>query len=161
MGGKARSDRRGDATADVPHRGYAQAFWLQAADQVVENAVRNIFVKDAFVAEAPQVQLQALQLEDLRSWDVRDGERCEVGLAGHRADARELGAHALSLVVPIGMRVRDDDHIFRRLRRHFGRAVYSLAQRSFRVRAALRGSALCGLGGALRAPLGPVVAPLA
>src|SRR5712692_11823449 len=117
MGGKARSDRRGDATADVPHRSYAQAFWLQAADQVVENAVRNIFVKDAFVAEAPQVQLQALQLEDPGAWYIGDGEGREVRLRGHRADAREFGAHALNLIVPIGMRVRDDDQVFRRLRR--------------------------------------------
>src|SRR5260370_19508446 len=121
MGGKARSDRSRDATADVPHRGYAQAFWLQAADQVVENAVRNIFVKDAFVAKAPQVQLQALQLEDLRSWDVRDGERCEVGLAGHRADARELGAHALDLVLAISMRVGDRYELLRGFRRHGAR----------------------------------------
>src|SRR4030081_3774292 len=107
MGGETRPDRGRDATPDVPHRRYTEAFWLQASDQVVQNAVRNIFMKRAFVAEAPQVQLQALQLQDLGPRHVGDRERSEVGLAGHRADARELGAHALNLIVPIRMRIDD------------------------------------------------------
>ena len=62
-------------------------------------------MKPAFLAVAPQVQLQALQLDDLRAWGVADGERREVGLAGHWTDARELGADALDLVIAAWVRV--------------------------------------------------------
>src|SRR5438094_4352373 len=118
MGGETRSDAGGDATPDVPQRGYAEPFWLEAFDQIVENPVRNIFVKSAFVPEAPQVQLQALQLEDPGPRHIGDREHGEVGLASHRADARELGAHALNLIVPVRMRIGDRYEFLRRHRRH-------------------------------------------
>src|SRR5712691_3240556 len=124
MGGIARSDRGGDPAPDVPDRRNAEASWLKAFDQVVQDRVRNIFMKDAFVAEAPQVELQALQLQDLRSWHIGDGEDRKVGLAGHRADAREFRADALNLIVPIGMRVGYDHQVLRGFRRHGG--VYAL-----------------------------------
>src|SRR3979490_1963520 len=123
MGGKTRSDRSGDATTHVPDRRYAQPSWLKASYQVVENAVRNILMKNAFVAEAPQVQLQAFQLQDFGARHVDDRERGEVRLSGHRADACELGTHALDLVLAGRMRVRDRDEFLRRLGRHWSGSI--------------------------------------
>src|SRR5438105_13950801 len=105
MGGEVCSDRGADPTPDVPDRHHAQSSRLQFVYQVVQDAVRNILMKDAFVAEAPQVQLQALQLENLRSRHIVDRERSEVRLPGHRANAREFGADALNLILPVRMRV--------------------------------------------------------
>src|SRR5216684_1085817 len=118
MGGKRGSDGCGNATAHVPDRHHAQASRLEVGDQVVEYAVSNIFVKDAFVAEAPQVQLQTLQLQNVGSGHIVDREGGEVGLPSHRTDAGELGTDALDLVLTPRMRISYKYQVLRRGRRH-------------------------------------------
>ena len=70
--------------------------------QVVEDRVGDVLVKNALVAEALQVELQALQLDALLVGRVRDRERAEVGLAGLRAHRRELRRDDLDLVIAVG-----------------------------------------------------------
>src|SRR5207244_7128233 len=61
----------------------------------------------ARVAVAPEVELERFELDDRLVRHVRDRDRGVVGLAGPRADARELGRLAADLVVTPRMRVGD------------------------------------------------------
>src|ERR671935_1401813 len=95
------ADRRGDTATDIPHGDHAHLPGLEGRDEVVQDAVGDVFVEVAFFAKAPQVELEALQLDNLRARNVADSERREIRLAGHRTHTRELGAHALDFVITI------------------------------------------------------------
>src|SRR6202011_513406 len=69
---------------------------------------------------APQVLLEALELDDRRARNVGDGDRREIGLAGHGADAGELAALAAHLVVAVGVRGGNGDQVAGRLEGHPG-----------------------------------------
>src|SRR5438067_2809966 len=124
--GKARAHGGGDAAAHVPHRNDAHLLWFERVDQVVQNAIGDVLVEVAFVAEAPQVELQAFELDDLRTRNVTDRKRREVGLARHRTDAGELGADALDLVVAMRVRVGDRDQLLRGLRWHRAASIRAI-----------------------------------
>jgi hypothetical protein len=69
---------------------------------------------NADVAVGPEVELQRLELDEVLVGHERDRHRGEVGLAGHRADARELGGREVHLVVTSRMRVVDGDEVLGR-----------------------------------------------
>ena len=70
-----------DAAAHIPLRGHADEARRDRLDDVVEHRVGDLLVERAFVAVAPEVQLQALQLDaEFVGHDV-DAEVREVGLA--------------------------------------------------------------------------------
>ena len=71
-------------------------------DQVLHDHVDAILVEVAMVAEAEQVQLQALALHHAHVGHVGDVDSGEVGLAGDRAQRRELRAVELHEVVVAG-----------------------------------------------------------
>jgi len=75
--------------------------WGECADQVVEDDVGDVFIKDAFVAIALQIEFQALEFDAFFGGDVGEGQGSEVGLAGLGADRGELGADDLDLVIPL------------------------------------------------------------
>ncbi len=95
----------GDAAAHIPFRGDADEARVGGADQVVDDVVGDLLVERAFVAVAPEVQLQALELHAQLVGDHVDREMGEVRLAGQRAVASELGHQELDEVVALGRRV--------------------------------------------------------
>src|ERR1700712_4686937 len=88
-----------DAAAHVPLGRDAREARLGGGHDVVEDGVGHLLVERALVAVAPHVHLQALQLDAQLVADHVDGEVREVGLAGQRAVARELGDLELDKVV--------------------------------------------------------------
>ena len=111
-----------DAAAHVPARGDADEARRDRLDDVVEHGVGHLLVERAFVAVAPEVQLQALQLDaQLVGHDV-DREVREVRLPGQRAQAGELGQLEADQVVALRRRVREDLQVLARQRgRYRGR----------------------------------------
>src|SRR5688572_5486612 len=81
-----------DAAADVEVALDPQPLGRHRGDQVVEDLLGDRLVEGADVAEAPEVELQRLELNALLVGDVAKLDGREVGLAGLRADAAELGA---------------------------------------------------------------------
>src|SRR5262249_22300481 len=75
---------------------------LQYCDQIVEDAVGDIFIEYAFIAKALQVQLQALELYALAIRRVGNRQCPKVGLPSLRADGSEFRADDLNYVVSIG-----------------------------------------------------------
>ena len=92
-----------------------------AATRSSRIAVGDGLVERALVAEAPQVQLQALELDEQLVGHVGDAHRGEVGLAGHRAQAGELVGLADDLVVAPRLRGWDGDEFLGRFAGHGGR----------------------------------------
>ena len=60
------------------------------------------------VAVGPEVELERLELDALLVRHVADLDGGEVGLAGARAQARELGAIERNEIVPFGMGIGED-----------------------------------------------------
>ena len=75
--------------------------------KVVENCVGDVFVKDALIAEGPQVKFQRLRLQYALNGDVFDGQRGEVGLTGGWANTGELLGAQLDGVISVRMPVRE------------------------------------------------------
>jgi diguanylate cyclase (GGDEF)-like protein len=75
------------------------------AHQIIEDAVGDVFVEVAFLAERPDVQLQALQFDATLIGDVVQIQRGEVGLAGFRAQTGELGDFHVDVVIAGRIRV--------------------------------------------------------
>src|SRR5947209_3454424 len=126
----ARADRRGDPATYVPRGAHLHATRLQAVDQVVQHTIGDVLVEVPFLSKAPEIQLEAFELDDLRAGYVRDGEGGEVWLTGHRAHTGELGADALDLIVPAGVRVVDGDKLLGGLAR--SSAAFWLGHDAFR-----------------------------
>ena len=118
MGAMTRSDLRRDAAARQPSGVNRHPSRRESSDEVIQDAVRHGLVERAFVPKRPQVQLQRLQLDDRLVGHVLDAHRREVGLASHRADARELGRLAGHHIVAARMRIRHRAEVARRRGRH-------------------------------------------
>ena len=78
---------------------------LTGGDQIVEDLVGNGFVKRAFTAVGPQIELERFELEADLIRHVGDADGGEVGLAGPWADASKLGALHIDFKVALGPRV--------------------------------------------------------
>jgi hypothetical protein len=72
--------------------------WVAGFDYVVEDLVDDVFLEDAEVAVGEEVLLEGFELEAALAGHVADGEASEVGEAGLRADAGELGVVDQDLV---------------------------------------------------------------
>ena len=101
-GGMRNDDPRGDATAGSELGDQRQAAGLENGRQIIEDAVGDVLVEDAFVAKRLQVQFQALEFHAEFVRDVAERQRSEVGLSRLRAHRRELRAEDLDLVVTAG-----------------------------------------------------------
>lgn len=95
-------DVRADAAAGGEGGDELEATGLENGDEVVEDAVGDVLVEDALVAEALEVHLQALQLNALLFGRVRECERAEIGLAGFGADRGEFGTDDFDDVIAAG-----------------------------------------------------------
>jgi len=74
--------------------------------QVVEDRVHHRFVKDPFVAEGEEIELQAFHLYAVPIGDVTNGDGREIRLPGHGAQAGELRRLERDLVIALGVGVR-------------------------------------------------------
>src|SRR5512137_1136465 len=113
-------DDGADAAPDEEVALDLQPAGLQGAHEVVADLVRDPLVEGPLVAEAPEVELQALQLHAELRRHVADADGGEVGLPRERAEAGELRRLHLDLVGAAGIRVGEDLEGPGRLRRHGG-----------------------------------------
>ena len=81
-------------------QGYAS--WVHDSDEIVQDAIGDVFVKDAFIAKLLQIKLQAFQLDTLLIRHVSEDQRSEIGLTGLGAHRGKLGTFNLDMVVTIG-----------------------------------------------------------
>src|SRR5262245_6841296 len=99
--------------------------------EVVEDAVRHVFMKGAFVAIGPDVELDALELHEPLVRYVAHADGREVGLAGHRTEAGEFRDLEGDLVVAVRVRIGDDLELPAGAARH---AISLLLCRPWRAR---------------------------
>lgn len=109
-----------DAAADVELGGEAHESRLGRGDQVVEDAVGDVLVEVAFLAERPHVELQALQLDALLVGDVVEDQRGEIRLAGLGAQAGEFRDLHVDMVVAARVRIGEGFQRFGGFRAHIG-----------------------------------------
>ena len=84
-------DDGGDAAAGAEVAGDFGPDGVAGFDDVVEDLVDDVFLKDAEVAVGEEVLLEALELEAGFAGHVADEDAAEVGKAGFGADGGELG----------------------------------------------------------------------
>ena len=96
---------RENATANIEYCGQAHKSWARGDNEVVQNLVGNGFVKCAFVAIRPDIQLQALEFDAFAIGNVIKVQGGKIGLAGFRAKAGELGNLHANQKVPFRVRI--------------------------------------------------------
>src|SRR3990172_183515 len=129
----SRGDHRVNPPADVEIGNQLHRPWLARPDQIVQDTIRDRFVKMAFVPERPEVELERFQLNAQPVRHISQGEGCEVGLASPRAEAGKVGGGDLDLVVTPGFGVGNGFDLSRWLRRHG--ALFPLRYTAFSERA--------------------------
>ena len=112
-----------NAAAHVELGGEAHEARLGRGDQVVEDAVGDVLVEVAFLAERPHVELQALQFDALLVGDVVEDQRREIRLAGFGAQAGEFRDLHMDMVVALRVRVREGFQRFQGVCAHVGLPV--------------------------------------
>ena len=80
-----------DAATRIKQPDDLQILWIHQLDQVLHDDVDTIFMEIAVVAEAEQVELQALALDHALARDIIDNDMAEVGLARLGTQRGELG----------------------------------------------------------------------
>ncbi len=81
-----RRDICADSASGTERSHYLDATGMQRFNQIVQNAVGHILIKDPLVAERLQVQFQTLQLDAFLVGSVRKRQRAKVWLACFRTD---------------------------------------------------------------------------
>lgn len=100
-------DGEGDAAAGTEFACDLHPARLAGLHEVGEDAVYDLFVERVMAAEGIEVELQGLALDAELVRDVADADVAEVGLAGHGAEARELGTVEEYLVIACGIGVHE------------------------------------------------------
>ena len=77
-----RNDIGKDAAAHVEFCGQPHEARLDGRDQVVQDAVGDVFVEVPFVTERPDVEFEAFQFDTGLVGDVIEDQGGEIGLAG-------------------------------------------------------------------------------
>ena len=106
----------GDAATRIEHPNDLQILGIHQFDQVLHNHVDTVLVEVAMVAEAKEVELQALALHHQCARDVVDNKVAEIRLASLGAQRGELGAVQGHKVLVLRM------FVLKRLQ-HLGRIV--------------------------------------
>ena len=78
---------------------------MAGGDKFVQDAIRDVFVEDAFIAELLQIQFKALQLDAFFIRDIAKNECSEVGLSRFGTHRCEFGAGDFDLIFAIGKAV--------------------------------------------------------
>lgn len=95
----------GNAAARCELAPHLNVFRVHQLDQVIHDDVDAILMEVAVVAEAEQIQLERFAFHHFDIGNVADVNRREIRLAGHRAEARELGAVEFDKVIAVRMLV--------------------------------------------------------
>jgi hypothetical protein len=111
-------DHRMDPAADGEVSHHRDAARREQRDEVVEDPVGHRLVEVPFAAKRPQVELQAFELDAAPVGNVADADGREIRLPCHRAQAGELRAVEVDLVVTLGIGVVEPLERLRRLSRH-------------------------------------------
>ena len=90
-----------EAAARGPFGGEGHGAGFKGLDEVVEDAVGDVFVKDAALAKGLEVELVGFEFDAEFVGDVGEADGAEVGLAGHGADGGELRGDVLDFVVAL------------------------------------------------------------
>ena len=91
---RARRAAADGEVADHRHRSR-----LENGHQIIQDRIRDGFVKNSLVSEREEIQLQAFHLNAQSIRDILDRDRREIRLMRHGADAGELGEDELDLVI--------------------------------------------------------------
>ncbi len=113
-----RDDVGEDAAAHVELGGQPHEPGLRRGDEVVQDAVGHRFVKGAFIAEGPDVELEAFQFHAFLVGDVIQIERGEIRLPGLGAQAGEFGDFHVDVKIAPGLRIVEGFEGFAGLTRH-------------------------------------------
>ena len=105
----------GDAAARCEFAEYFDVFRLHQGDEVFHDNVDAVFMEVAVVAEAEEIEFQGFAFHHFDMGDVADVDGGKVGLAGHRAEAGELGADEFDEIVVVWMFVVERFQNFRRV----------------------------------------------
>ena len=111
----------GDAATRIEQADDLKIFWIHKFDQVLHDDVNAVLVEIAMVAEAEEIEFQALALHHQRARDVVDNKVSEVGLTCLGAQGGELGTIQSHEVLVLRMLV------FKRLQ-HLRRIVIAVVR---------------------------------
>ncbi len=74
-----------DTATGSPLSRQCECAWFDDRDKVIQNAIGNVFVKNALIAKALEIHFQAFQFDALLVGDVLKRQAAKVGLAGFGA----------------------------------------------------------------------------
>jgi hypothetical protein len=126
-----RHDVGEDAAAHVELGSETHKARLGGSDQVIQDTVGDILVEMAFVAERPDVELEAFQFDALLISDIVKDERGKIWLAGLGTQAGELRDFHMDMVIAPRIGVGKSLQGFSRLAAHF--EVFSNSVRIERI----------------------------
>ena len=92
-----------DAAAGDEDACHLDVLGVHEADEVFHDDVDAVLVEAAVIAEAEEIEFEALALHHSSVGEVADAYLCEVGLSGDGAECRELRAVEAYPVVVIGV----------------------------------------------------------
>ena len=101
-------DRRMEPAARRERRRQLQITRRHRRNKIVENLIRQTFVKDAFVTIALKVEFQAFELDARLIGDVFDRNRAVVRLTRLGTQRRELGTNVRYEVVARRVRIVEE-----------------------------------------------------
>jgi hypothetical protein len=94
-------DRRSDPTPSSPTTLQLGRARRSHRHEVIKNAIRDVFVEDAFVSKPLQIELQTFQFHTQGIGHVAKDQRAKIRLPGHGTNRSELRADDLDRVVPL------------------------------------------------------------
>ena len=98
-----------NATADFPNGFDSHSPRRKRPHEIVEDGVRDGFVERAFIAERPDVHLEAFEFDEKFVGHIGDANRREIRLTGDRTQTGQFVGFAEDLVVTPLLGIRDSD----------------------------------------------------
>ena len=83
--------------------------------EIIEDLVRDRFMKGTLIAVTPEIKLQALELDAEFIGDVGNADHCEIRLPGLRTEAGKLRAFQVDLILAARLGVPEYLETLRRL----------------------------------------------
>ncbi len=85
-----RADRDGDAAANLKGTGDLAPHGIKCLNQIVENLIGKMLVKNALITEGPIIEFQRLGFHNARSRNITNRQRRKIGLTCSGAKTGEL-----------------------------------------------------------------------
>lgn len=93
---------RVNTAAHIEIRADTHEIRMDRCRDVIENFIRDGFMKRASVAERPHIEFERFEFDAKLTWNIFDCERREIGLAGFRAQAGEFRDVDANRKIPAG-----------------------------------------------------------